>query len=51
MTSQELILEAMRAAIRAEQRAQEPFDPNDVVPAEEMAAELRETMERRWPGK
>jgi hypothetical protein len=51
MTSKEQIVEAIRTAIQAEQRPPEAFDPSEAVPADEMAAELREIMAQRWPGK
>ena len=51
MTSKEQIVEAVRTAIQAEQRPPEAFDPSEAVPADQMAAELREIMAQRWPGK
>lgn len=51
MTSKEQIVEAIRTAIQAEQRPPEAFDPSEAVPADQMAAELREIMAQRWPGK
>ncbi len=51
MTPKDQIVEAMRTAIQAEQRPAESFDPSEAVPADEMAAELREILAQRWPGK
>ena len=51
MTSKEQIVEAVRTAIQAEQRPLEAFDPHEAVPADQMAAELREILAQRWPGK
>ncbi len=51
MTTKEQIVEAIRTAIQAEQRTTEAFDPTEAVPADEMAAELRDIMAQRWPGK
>ena len=51
ITSKEQMLEAMRTAIRAEQQPPESFDPSEAVPADRIAAELREIIAQRWPGK
>ena len=44
-------VETQLLAIQAEQRPPEAFDPSESVPADQMAAELREIMAQRWPGK
>ena len=51
MTSREIPIEAMRSAIRSEQRAQESVNLDNLVSVEQAAAELRALVEERWPGK
>ena len=45
------MIEAMRSAVHAELTANDPVNPQDLVPVDTLIAELREIGERKWPGK